>query len=108
MKMVKKILLGLVATATVIGLVSCKWGAGEGDTSGNKWDLTMTVDATENASNPLAADKVFRRYWKQFSSSEKVAALTTTITIPMNDWTYPDTEKPAKKSTTVFFQMMIK
>ena len=72
MKMVKKILLGLAATSVIL-LSSCKMGAGEGGTKGTKWDLTMTVDATENANKPLEDGKVFRRFWKQFSSSEKVA-----------------------------------
>lgn len=88
MKMVKKILLGLVATAAVLALASCKMGAGEGDTEGSKWDLTMTVDATAEAKNPLAEGKVFRRFWKQFSTSEKVAEITTTITIDMSKQTY--------------------
>ena len=52
MKMVKKILLGLAATSVIL-LSSCKMGAGEGGTKGTKWDLTMTVDATENANKPL-------------------------------------------------------
>lgn len=83
MKMVKKILLGLVATATVLSFAGCKMGSGEGDTKGNKWDLTMTVDGTENGSPKL--EKNYRRFWKQFSSSEKVAALTTTLTINPKD-----------------------
>ena len=79
MKLVRKTLLGLTALAVVIGLASCKMGAGEGDTKGNKWDLTMTVDGTAEAKNPLAVN--YRRFWKQFSSSEKVAAIKTTITL---------------------------
>lgn len=96
MKLVRKTLLGLTALAVVIGLASCKMGAGEGDTKGNKWDLTMTVDATANASTPLASGKVFRRFWKQFSSSEKVAEITTTITIDPSQIVYPtDDTTPA-------------
>lgn len=87
MKLVRKTLLGLTALAVVIGLASCKMGAGEGDTKGNKWDLTMTIDATENAETPLASGKVFRRFWKQFSTSEKVAEITTTITIDPEECT---------------------
>ena len=88
MKMVKKILLGLVATAAVLALASCKMGAGEGETEGNKWDLTMTVDATESAKTPLEEGKTYRRFWKQFSTSEKVAEITTTITIDMAEQVY--------------------
>ena len=88
MKMVKKILLGLTAAALVSSFAGCKMGAGEGDTEGSKWDLTMTVDATDEAKNPLAEGKVFRRFWKQFSTSEKVAEITTTITIDMSEQTY--------------------
>lgn len=101
MKMVKKILLGLVATAAVISFAGCAWSAGTGDTDGNKWDLTMTVDATDNASKKLETGKVFRRYWKQFSSSEKVAALTTTITIDPKNITYPES-KPACVTGLIF------
>lgn len=95
MKLVRKTLLGLTALAVVMGLASCKMGAGEGDTKGNKWDLTMTIDATETASRPLAADKVFRRYWKQFSTSEKVAEITTTVTIDPTKIVYPTTSTSA-------------
>jgi hypothetical protein len=102
MKMVKKILLGLVATAAVLALASCKMGAGEGETEGNKWDLTMTVDATAEAKNPLAEGKVFRRYWKEFSTSEKVAEITTTITINPADQVYDATKKPAFVSGLIF------
>ena len=88
MKMVKKILLGTLALAAVLTFASCKMESGEGETDGNKWDLTMTVDATEDAKTPLAEGKVYRRLWKQFSSSEKVAEITTTITIDMNEGVY--------------------
>ena len=81
MKMVKKILLGLTATALVLGMASCKMGAGEGDTEGNKWDLKMTIDATAEAEKPMDAANAYRRFWKQFSTSEKVAEIKTTITL---------------------------
>lgn len=80
MKLVRKTLLGLTALAVVIGLASCKMGAGEGDTDGNKWNLTMTVDTTDSE-KPMANGATYRRFWKQFSTSEKVAAIKTTVTI---------------------------
>ena len=90
MKMVKKFLLGLAATAAVLSLASCKMEAGEGKTEGNKWDLTMTVDGTKIADTvqPNAKGQgPYRRYWKQFSSSEKVAEIETTVTIDTNECT---------------------
>ena len=44
MKMVKKILLGLAATAAVIGLASCADVAGAGKATGTKTNKTITVD----------------------------------------------------------------
>ncbi len=80
MKMVKKILLGTLAVAAILSFAGCKMGAGDGDTDGNKWDLTMTLDTTDEK-NPMAADTTYRRFWEQISASEKVAGITTTITI---------------------------
>ena len=80
MKMVKKILLGLTATALVLGMASCKMGAGEGDTEGKKDDLTMTVDATSEG-KAMENGAKYRRFWKELSSNEGCAALTTDILI---------------------------
>ncbi|MCR5187620.1 MAG: hypothetical protein K6C97_01700 [Treponema sp.] len=74
MKMVKKVLFSLVAAAAVVGFAGCKFGAGTGTSEGTKWNNTMTVDGSG-----ISYD--YRRYWKQFSSSEKVAEITTTVTI---------------------------
>ena len=87
MKMVKNILLGLVATATILSFAGCKMGAGEGDTDGNKWDLTMTIDTTD-PKKPLAEGTTYRRFWEQISASENVAAIKTTITIDPAKCTY--------------------
>ncbi len=87
MKMVKKILLGMTVAAAVIGMASCKMGAGDGDTDGNKWDLTMTIDTTD-PEKPMEAGKTYRRFWEQISASEKVAAIKTTITIDPSKCTY--------------------
>ena len=84
MKMVKKILLGMVATAAVLTFASCKMGAGEGETEGNKWDKTMTVDGTKIPDDvqPNAQEKgPYRRFWEEFSSNEKCAEITTKITV---------------------------
>ena len=62
----------------------------------------MTVDATAKAKNPLADGKVFRRFWKEFSTSEKVAEITTTITIDMAEQVYDETNKPAFVSGLIF------
>lgn len=78
MKMVKKVLFGLVAAAAVVGFAGCKFGAGEGSTSGSKYNLDMTVDGTELSEG-------YRRYWKQLSSSKKVAETKVTITIDTED-----------------------
>ena len=79
MKMVKKILLGLAATSVIL-LASCKMDAGKGDTDGTKWDLTMTVDGTENAKKKMATDAKYRRYWEEFSGNEACAEIETTLT----------------------------
>lgn len=80
MKMVKKILLGLAASAVVIGLTSCADVAGTGKATGTKTNKTITVDGTDSK---LTTD--YRRYIKQLGSSEKVAEIETTITVDTND-----------------------
>ena len=80
MKMVKKILLGLAASAVVIGLTSCADVAGTGKATGTKTNKTITVDGTDSK---LTTD--YRRYIKQLGSSEKVAEITTTITVDTKD-----------------------
>lgn len=66
--------------------VGCKADEdGEGDTDGSKWNLTMTVDATDSAKTELT--KKYRRYWHQFSSNEKCAEITTTLTLNLDDCT---------------------
>lgn len=69
--------------------VGCKADEdGEGDTDGSKWNLTMTVDATDSAKTELT--QKYRRYWHQFSSNEKCAEITTTLTLNLDDCTLPD------------------
>ena len=75
MKMVKKILLGLAATAAVLSVVGCGDLAGTGKAQGTKTNKTFTVDGTD----ANLATK-YRRYIKQLGSSEKVAEIETTIT----------------------------
>lgn len=80
MKMVKKILLGLAATAAVIGLASCADVAGAGKATGTKTNKTITVDGTDSK-----LTTAYRRYIKQLGSSEKVAEIETTITFDTED-----------------------
>ncbi len=80
MKLVRKTLLGLAALAVVMGLASCKFGAGIGSTSGSKYNKDMTVDATpENTKKPCNTD--YRRFWEELSTLEACAELTTKVTI---------------------------
>lgn len=79
MKMVKKLLLGLVAVAAVLVFTGCQplENGGDGDFDGDKWEATMTVDNSE--ADPNAATSIYNRYWKQFGGQEKVKAITTTV-----------------------------
>lgn len=80
MKMVKKILLGLTATALVLGMASCKMDSGEGETEGDKYNRKMTVDATAEG-KPMANGAKYRRFWEELSGNEGCAALKTDIEI---------------------------
>ena len=79
MKMVKKILLGLVATATVIGLVSCKGITNNNaEEDGDKYDKTISVDASQ-------IDKNNKRAFVQLGNLEQVQEVTTTLTCKKAD-----------------------
>ena len=101
MKMTKKFLIGAVAlVAATLSLASCKMAAGEGKTEGDKWDLTMKVDGTDPEFVKAATDEasktgkaLYRRYWKQFSPSEKVAEIKTTVTLNSKEQTKPSSGK---------------
>lgn len=84
---ISKILMGAAVAAAVVGFAGCKFGAGEGETDGTKWNLTMTVDASDDAKPAL--EKKYRRYWSSFSGNEKCAEIITTVTIDMNEWVIP-------------------
>jgi len=81
----KKIIgLALALAAAALVFVGCSDSTGEGDVDGNKWEATMTVDATgaDGAVQDINGTNVqFRRYWKQLGTKEEVAGITTTITI---------------------------
>ena len=80
MKMVKKILLGLAATAAVIGLVGCSGiENNNAEEKGDKWDKTIEVDGTE-----LQADS-YKRAFVQLGSLEQVQEVTTTLTCKKAD-----------------------
>ena len=78
MKMVKKLLLGLVAVAAVLTLAGCGDVAGVGKATGTKWDKTYSVDATGELNSDTA---IWRRYVKQIGTKEEIAEIKTTITI---------------------------
>ena len=74
MKMVKKILLRLVATAAVIGFVGCKpIDTDNAETSGTKWDKTVKVDASEVTTG-------FKRAFEQLGTLEQAQEFDATIT----------------------------
>ncbi len=74
MKMVKKILLGLVATAAVIGFVGCKpIDTDNAETSGTKWDKTVKVDASEVTTG-------FKRAFEQLGTLEQAQQFDAEIT----------------------------
>lgn len=79
----KKIVgLALALAAAALVFVGCSEDGGAGDTDGGKWDLTMTVDGTNTAKDPLTANN--RRYFKQLGTrmgDNSVAGITTTIKI---------------------------
>ena len=85
--------MGAAAIVAVVGFAGCKFGAGEGETEGTKWNLSMTIDASDSAKTAL--DKDFRRFWEPFSNNEKCAEITTTVTIDMNEWEIPSSYKSA-------------
>lgn len=75
MKNLWKVLGAIFVASLVFGLISCSSDdGGEGSTVGNKWDRTVTVDARQ-----LTGDNVFRRYFKEFSSKEKLQGIDVTI-----------------------------
>ena len=90
MKLSKVLLSSAVLVAAMATMfVGCKADEdGEGDTDGSKWNLTMTVDATDSAKTELT--KKYRRYWHEFSKNEKCAEITTTLTLNLDDCTLPD------------------
>ena len=98
MKLTKKLLLCTVAAVAAGGLGGCGTQSGDGSTTGNKKNTTMTVDATDITAESKTTDggtvgtnytsTAGKRYWSQLGSSEKVQAITTTITIDKSESTY--------------------
>ena len=85
MKMVKKILLGLVATAAVFSLVGCQGIENDNaETKGKKDDKTITVNAT-NTDDKYDADKKYKRAFVQLGTLEQIQAVTSTLTFNKND-----------------------
>lgn len=74
MKMVKKILLGLAATAAVLSMAGCKGIDNDNaETTGTKWDLTVTVDASDVTTG-------FKRAFEQMGKLEQAQEFDATIT----------------------------
>lgn len=84
MKIMKKIAAAALASAALFAFVGCSPDeSGVGETEGKKDNATMTVDGTTSASTALEMD--YRRYWKRLGSSEKVAEITTEITVDLEN-----------------------
>ena len=72
----------------MFALTGCKEESDGGDADGNKWELNVTVDATTDASDYADAANASgdgtvtkKRYFKEITSSSKVAAIETTIKV---------------------------
>ena len=84
MKISKLLKIGTLALlAGSLCFFGCSDEAGEGDTDGSKTNTTMTIDGTSSG-KAFADGATFRRFWSQLGSSEKVAEVTTTVTIDLN------------------------
>ena len=94
----KKIMTILAATMVALMLVGCADVGGVGSATGLKTNKTVNVDATAaNTRKPMPEGKVWRRYLKQLGDSEKVAEITTTITLDTSKCTLTgDNNKQAK------------
>lgn len=78
----KKIIgLALALAAAALVFVGCSDETGGGETDGNKWELTMTINGTANVPTAVEGGKKYRRFWKQLGTKNKVAGITTTITV---------------------------
>ena len=73
MKMVKKILLGLAATACAVTFMSCGIKNKNAKVSGLKTNKTMEIDATDIAAGS------FLRAFNQLGTLEQVSAITSTL-----------------------------
>lgn len=78
MKMTKKIMLGVVAAAAIV-LTGCA-NLGDGDLGGTKYKKTLTLDATE-------ITEKYSRAFAQLSTSKKVKAIETEISVKAADCT---------------------
>ena len=75
MKMVKKILLGLAATAAVLSMAGCKGIDNDNaETTGTKWDLTVSVDGSD------VPEGSFKRAFEQMGKLEQAQEFDATIT----------------------------
>lgn len=74
MKMVKKILLGLAATACAVSFMSCGIKNKNAKVTGLKTNKTMEIDATD------VAEGNFLRAFNQLGTLEQVSAIKSTLT----------------------------
>lgn len=80
MKMVKKILLGLALAGTVLALAGCKGIENDNaEEDGDKYNKTITVNASETDSN-YDAKKKYKRAFVQLGTLEQVQSFTSVIT----------------------------
>ena len=75
----KKSLMIITALCAVFALSGCAFKEGSGDSTGPKWNRTMTVDAT--TPDFTESGKLYRRFFEQLGTKETVAQIQTTITV---------------------------
>lgn len=83
MKKQLKTLMSLTALCAVFALSGCAFKEGSGDSTGPKWNRTMTVDAT--TPDFTESGKLYRRFFEQLGTKETVAQIQTTITVDKSE-----------------------
>lgn len=79
----KKSLMIITALCAVFALSGCAFKEGSGDSTGPKWNRTMTVDAT--TPDFTESGKLYRRFFEQLGTKETVAQIQTTITVDKSE-----------------------
>ena len=73
----------ITALCAVFALSGCAFKEGSGDSTGPKWNRTMTVDAT--TPDFTESGKLYRRFFEQLGTKETVAQIQTTITVDKSE-----------------------